>query len=153
MKGKSFKMLPKMPRWVGVGVFPILLIVFGVYASLAFRAKRFLPPQDIGHFAWTLAFATVLHSDTAGGPRALSIISDAISEQAVTQASVKADGKNVTLPLPPYTIRASCDRIIRRLPKDPTSQGPPSCQAGTSFPRESQYFLTITSGDNRLVGK
>jgi hypothetical protein len=148
MKGNNFKMVPGVPKWIGVGILPILFILLGIYISIALRAKRFLPLQDVGHFVWTLAIASLVHYDSAGGPRAFSIISDAVSTQAVTQTAVKVEGKRVTLPLPPYTIRASCDRIIRRLPKDPTSQGPPSCQAGASFLKESQYFLTLTSGEN-----
>jgi hypothetical protein len=148
MKGVNFKMVPGVSKRIGVRILPIFLILLGIYASLTLKAKRFLSPQDIGHFTWTLAIASLVHFDTAGGPRAFSIVLEAISEQAVTQTSVKADGKNVTLPLPPYTIHASCNRIMKRLPEEPTPQGPPSCQAGASFPSESQYFLTLTSGEN-----
>lgn len=136
---------------ISVLILSEVLTLVSIYAIFAVRARRLLPIRDVGHFVWTWAIASVVHADTAGGERSFAIISEAISEQAVTQASVKVESKSVTLPLPPYTIRASCDLIIKGLPKEldpklPGPKAPPSCKTAASFPTESQYFLTLTSG-------
>lgn len=121
-----------------------------LYISWAVYGKRLLTPGEFLHFAGITAFATVAHIDTNGGPRSWAIIGESLSDTP-SQISLEFDGRNYQIPLPPHTIRQSCQRIIAGLPKGFASERiPKSCIAGAEFPTESHDFITAASRTEML---
>ena len=122
---------------------PALLL----YLSLAVKAKRLLTLSEWGRFAGIILFAEIAHLNENGGPRAWAIAGESLSNAALAQVSLELNDQSYQIPLPPNTIRKSCDRLIAGLPQgfDEDSHGPTipkSCRSGAEFPTEYQSFIT-----------
>jgi hypothetical protein len=129
--------------WVSI---PLLLL----YVSLSWYGKRLFSPIELIRFAGIISFASIAHIDTNGGPRAWAIIGDSLSNSAMTQVPLKLQAQTELIPLPPRTIRKSCDRLIAGLPPGSTGQSPgptipKSCKAGAQFPAEYSSFITTAN--------
>ena len=125
---------------------PALLL----YLSLAVKAKRLLTLSEWGRFAGIILFAEIAHLNENGGPRAWAIAGESLSNAALTEVSLKANPQTYQIPLPPNTIRKSCNRLIAGLPQgfkeeSPGSTIPKSCLSGAKFPTEYQSFITAAS--------
>jgi hypothetical protein len=123
-----------------------------LYISLAGYGKRQLTLEEWGRFAEVIAFASVAHLDTNGGPRAWAIAGESLSNAALPHVSIKLDTQTYLIPLPPNTIRKNCDRLVAGLPKGSTSSSPwpkipKSCSAGVEFPAEFSSFITFANPD------
>ena len=128
--------------WTGLG----LLLAIAVYSSLSVRARRPLSWPESQRFAQILVWAGLGHW---AAPRAYGILADSLSDAAVSQTTLTLADQSYVLPLPPYTLRKSCDRFLAGLPKQwQELQGlkpPPSCLAGAAFPTEYAAFITVAS--------
>jgi hypothetical protein len=142
-------------RFLGmVWILVILLFLpaLVIYISFSIHAKRPLSPKELGRFSLTLLTATLLHSNENGGPRAFAIALDSVSDKTAIQTTVELSGKFYRVPLPPYSMLESCERLIAGLPDGlqshfPNATVPPSCVMGAKFPSESKRFLTLASGE------
>jgi hypothetical protein len=108
--------------------------------------------NEWGRFAGVIAFASVAHADTNGGPRAWAIAGESLSNAALSQVSLKLDAQTYLIPLPPNTIRKSCGLWVAGLPKDSTDKSPwptipKSCSSGAEFPTEFSSFITFANPD------
>ncbi len=133
--------------WTGLG----LLLAIAVYSALSGNAQRPLSWPESQRFAQILVWAGLGHW---AAPRAYGILADSLSDAAVTHTTLTLADQSYVLPLPPYTLRKSCDRLVAGLPKQwqtwqrqgtPGPQPPPSCLAGAVFPTEYAAFLTVAS--------
>jgi hypothetical protein len=123
-----------------------------LYISLAVYGKRLPTLNEWSRFAGVIAFASVVHLDTNGGPRAWAIAGESLSHAALSQVSLKLDAQTYLIPLPPNTIRKSCDRLVAGLPKGSTGNSPwptipKSCSSGAEFPTELSSFITFANPD------
>lgn len=131
-------------------LFSVPLILF--YSSLSLAGKRFLTINEWVQFTKILLAAGIIHLDENGGPRAWAIIREGLSHDAKAQVVLKFQGETYQIPLPPYTIRKSCDRLVAGLPKGFNGKGPgptipQSCLSGEEFPTEFSSFITTASAD------
>jgi hypothetical protein len=120
-----------------------------LYVSWSVYGKRWLTPSEFVRFAGMTAFATVAHIDTNGGPRSWKIIAESLSGTPA-QIPLTFKGQAYQMPLPPHTIRKSCDRLIAGLPKGfigghPGQAIPSSCKGGAEFPTEIASFITTAT--------
>jgi hypothetical protein len=120
-----------------------------LYVSWAVYGKRLLTPGEFVHFAGITAFATVAHIGTNGGSRSWKIIAESLSDTP-EQIPLTLAGQTYQIPLPPHTIRKSCDRLIAGLPRGfmnepPRPTIPPSCKGGAEFPTEITSFITTAT--------
>lgn len=121
-----------------------------LYISLAVYGKRLLTPNEWSRFAGIISFATIAHVDTNGGSRAWAIAGESLSDTALSQVSLELNAQTYQIPLPPNTIRKSCDRLVAGLPKGfaGMSHGPTipkSCLSGAQFPTEFSSFISIAA--------
>jgi hypothetical protein len=119
-----------------------------LYGSLAVYGKRLLTPNEWGRLAGIISFATIAHMNTNGGPRAWAIAGESLSDAALSQIPLELNAQTHQIPLPPNTIRQSCDRLVAGLPKGfaGMSHGPTipkSCLSGAQFPTEFSSFISI----------
>jgi hypothetical protein len=129
-----------------VCLFPALML----YASLTVYGKRLLTPIDWGRFAGIILLAEIAHMDTNGGPRAWAIAGESLSSAALSHVSLRLNAHTYQIPLPPNTIRKSCDRLIAGLPQGSTGESPgstipKSCLSGAEFPPEFSSFITMAA--------
>jgi hypothetical protein len=131
---------------------PLLLVTpaLVLYVSLCVYGKRLLPFNDWGRFAGIISFAGIAHMDTNGGPRAWAIAGESLSDAALSQVSLESNAQTYEIPLPPNTIRQSCDRLVAGLPKGFTGRSPgrtipKSCLSGAKFPTECSSFISIAA--------
>ncbi len=131
----------------------LLLTIPGLlfYFSLVVSGKRFPTLNEWWRFAVVVSLAEIAHWDANGGPRAWAIASDSMSNP-VSQVSLVSEGQIYPLPLPPNTIRKSCDRLVAGLPKGFTGKSPEptipkSCLAGAHYPTEISSFISIADPD------
>jgi hypothetical protein len=148
------KGLGKMNRTVKAYLLAMTLLLVTpalvLYVSLCVYGKRLLPLNDWGRFAGIISFAGIVHMDTNGGQRAWAIASESLSNAALSQVSLESNAQTYQIPLPPNTIRQSCDRLIAGLPKGfaSMSHGPPiprSCLSGAKYPTEFPRFISIAT--------
>jgi hypothetical protein len=148
------KGLRKMSRTVKACLLTITLLLVTpalvLYVSLAMYGKRLLPLNEWGRFAGIISFATIAHMDTNGGPRAWAIAGESLSDAALSQVSLELNTQTYEIPLPPNTIRQSCDRLVAGLPKGFTGQShgptiPKSCLSSAKFPTEVSGFISIAA--------
>jgi hypothetical protein len=121
-----------------------------LYGSLTVYGKRLLTLNEWSRFAGIISYATVAHIDTNGGPRAWAIAGESLSGAALSQISLESNAQAYQIPLPPNTIRESCDRLVAGLPKGFTGQSPgptipQSCLSGAKYPTELSSFISIAS--------
>lgn len=121
-----------------------------LYVSLAVYGKRLLTLNEWGRFAGIISFAEIAHIDTNGGPRAWAIAGESLSDAALSQVSLESNAQTYQIPLPPNTIRKSCDRLVAGLPKGFTGESPgpsipKSCLSGAKFPTEFSSFISIAA--------
>jgi hypothetical protein len=151
IKDKGFG---KMSRTVKACLLTMTLLLatpaLALYVSLAVQGKRLLSFNEWGRFAGIISFAGIAHMDTKGGPRAWAIAGESLSDAALSQVSLESNAQTYEIPLPPNTIRQSCDRLIAGLPKGFTGKSPgptipKSCLSGAKFPTEVSGFISIAA--------
>jgi hypothetical protein len=151
------KGLSKFVRTLKAGLLTVTLLFaipgLMLYGSLAIYGKRLLTFNEWSRFAGIIPYATIAHFDTNGGPRAWAIAGESLSGAALSQVSLESNAQTYQIPLPPNTIRKSCDRLVAGLPKgfaggSPGPTIPQSCISGAKFPTEFPSFISIAAPED-----